>query len=634
MKVEKSQRKFYPTTQSMKVFFLLILTLLVTISPAKAQASNFRVGMSLKEFVIWELPIRDQLRGDFETGDKTGWQVTIHSEYSDSYGSLIFNDCDTKVDTQYAHSGFGCRLYVCSHPITMYKELGLFTEPFYDKSASYGIWLKLVRAGHYSGLDVVIADLDADSDSDIKVAGFVYYHGNIAPNSGHSHGEVIYDKFFEPVQGTWKHYFFDFESDYRTKYKREPGSLRCIFIIVYEDRIRSAFIYNDVDECEVYVDDVKGYGKNSEPGEFESWRVVYEEPGEVLYRLPLNGDIFTGLVFRWYGVANGGDINNDGIEIKCYNSNNKLSGFYRYGWKDDNQDSITGWHQMYLILPQSSSLSYIEVKVYRPDGKAWLDTNLCWVAGFEPQLENNWFILNYDPYNDTRGMSWSGYESLPRGKVWLHADGCGTSAPVESSIDYIVWKNFRKPEVPSGFSTLADIYIEVAYGGTVNAVGEGATGQGGYNVAVQCGTGQGNWINNALAFGRKQCLWHVISHDPGGLASDVLENTASGIVDIALDVVEASILSYAKFVFDAALLFHTITVDEKVAETKTAIFENVPLIDNERVYAWIRLNAIVGALGFAHSVVSFYKDGTIEGDLHNNRGIQIGGVLVHYHDGK
>lgn len=224
---------------------------------------------------------------------------------------------------------------------------------------------------------------------------------------------------------------------------------------------------------------------------------------------------------------------------------------------------------------------------------------------------------------------------MPRGKVWMHAAGLGTiwgwGAPQKASVDYVVWKSFNKPSMPSGFSSSPDIYVDASYAGTINVIGEGFTGQGGYAVAIQTGVGQGSWINQAISFGKKQCLWKAVSHSDEGFIQDVKQNMASGILDIALDAAELSLLSYAKFVIECVKLIYTLfDIDEKVAEAKTVVFEATSLQSSDRVHTWIRLRGTVAALGFAHSVLSFYTDGTIEGNLDGNRGIEIGGILLHY----
>lgn len=400
---------------------------------------------------------------------------------------------------------------------------------------------------------------------------------------------------------------------------------------------------------------------------FASWQVLSEGRDEARYRLSLDGGVYEGLEFRWYGLlGDGGLVDTDRVDIGCYDTSGRLVGFFWYGRENDGRDSVGGWHIAYLILPQRAPLGRLEVRLYQAGGSPRLARSLSAVRGFNPVVDNQFY-----PFVPEGKVSWSGYESLPRGKVWLHAAGLGTiwgwGAPQKAAVDYVVWKSFAKPAPPPGFNANPDIYVDAGYAGTINVTGEGWTGQGGYAVAVQAGVGQGSWINSALAFGKGQWLWKVVSHTAEGYIQDVVENEANGIADIVLDATQESILKqvqqaavsagkeavkggqlinisrataaatalnyigYARFVFDCLLLISTVfTLDEQVARTKTVVFENVPLASADRVHAWVRLKGVAAASGFAHSVVSFYRDGTIEGNLNGNRGIEIGGILLHY----
>ena len=355
---------------------------------------------------------------------------------------------------------------------------------------------------------------------------------------------------------------------------------------------------------------------------FASWQVLSERRDEALYQLFLEGSVIKGLELRWFATGSGGNRNNDYAEIKLYNAIGQLVGCFRYGREGDNRDSVTGWHAAYMVLPQGAAVSKAELLLHQPGGSPRLVISFSWAKPWNAGVDTQYYPLSYEGR-----VFASGLEALPRGKVWLHAVWPLWS---KSAIDYVVWKSFTKPVSPSGFEANPDVYVDVSYAGTINTIGEGWTGQGGYAIAVQAGVGQGSWIRDALHRGRKQCLYKAVSHTPEGYIQDVMQNEASGITDIFLDAVDATLLSYIKFVLECAQLVATLDVDEKVAKAQRMVFENVPLQGNNRIYTWIRLKGVVAALGLAHSVASFYTDGTIEGDLNGNRGIEVGGILLHY----
>jgi hypothetical protein len=355
---------------------------------------------------------------------------------------------------------------------------------------------------------------------------------------------------------------------------------------------------------------------------FASWQVLSESRDEALYQLFLEGSVVEGLELRWFATGSGGNRNNDYAEIKLYNAIGQLVGRFRYGREGDNRDSVTGWHAAYMVLPQRAVVSKAELFLHQPGGSPRLAISFSWAKPWNAGVDMQYYPLSYEGR-----VFASGLEALPRGKVWLHA--VWPPWP-KSAIDYVVWKSFTKPAPPSGFEANPDVYVDASYVGTINTIGEGWTGQGGYAIAVQAGVGQGSWIRDALHWGRKQCLYKAVSHTPEGYIQDVMQNEASGITDIFLDVVDATLLSYIKFALECVQLVATLDVDEKVAKAQTVVFENVPLQGNNRIHAWIRLKGVVAALGLAHSVASFYTDGTIEGDLNGNRGIEVGGILLHY----
>jgi hypothetical protein len=88
----------------------------------------------------------------------------------------------------------------------------------------------------------------------------------------------------------------------------------------------------------------------------------------------------------------------------------------------------------------------------------------------------------------------------------MPAEQYGQSANEESNGEVDAAWVIVKPGPPSGFSANADIYVDVSYAGTINAIGEGFTGQGGYAVAVQAGVGQGSCRQSTCASVRRYSL--------------------------------------------------------------------------------------------------------------------------------
>lgn len=357
---------------------------------------------------------------------------------------------------------------------------------------------------------------------------------------------------------------------------------------------------------------------------FTSWQVVSETRDESRYRMILDGSHIEALEVVWYGVSAPGPIFNDCVLFLCYDVFGKPTAFFRYGRDGDNIDNLNGWHLVYLILPSKAPVKTIDVILRKAQSNPRLITKLSTVKPAKLNVDLQWYPL----INQGR-VSYTGYESLPRGKVWMQAVGFGV--PNDSRVDYVIWKKFTKPNVPSGFSSNPDIYFDVIYAGTINVVGEGI-GRGGYSAAIQAGVGQGDWINQALSFGKAQLLWKAVSHSSEGFIQDLAVNTASGIIDIAIDVLDLTLLGYIKFAIESALLFNTLfDIDEEIVKKATVIFENFSLNPNQAsINVWLRLKAQVVALGFAHSVLSFYTDGNVEGDLKGNRGLEIGAILLHY----
>lgn len=356
---------------------------------------------------------------------------------------------------------------------------------------------------------------------------------------------------------------------------------------------------------------------------FAAWKTIFEGRDEAQYQLNVGG-VFVdyGLEVRWYATGSGGNIRKDYAEFRLYNVQGELAGYFRCGRDGDNRDNVTGWHAVYLVLPRQSVLNQIKITLHQPGCSPRLITSFSWAKPWDAAVD-----INFSPLSSEGRVIYTGFDTLPKGKVWLHAVWPAWN---RSAVDYVIYRRFTRPAPPAGFETRPDIYLDVSYAGTLNTVGEGWTGQGGYALAVQAGVGQGFSLNNAFVSGKKQCLWKAVSHTPEGFIMDVAQNMASGVVDIALDAAEATILGYIKFVLESAKLAATLDVDEKVAKAQTVIFENVPLQSSDRVHAWVRLKGVVAALGLAHSVASFYSDGWVEGNLNGNRGIELGGIMLHY----
>ena len=78
--------------------------------------------------------------------------------------------------------------------------------------------------------------------------GYVRYEGNTLGNAWH-HGNTV-DKYFKLTPGEWQECRFDFVNDYKAKHGRAPGDPRRIYVNAYQD----------TDYCDIYVDDIKGYG--------------------------------------------------------------------------------------------------------------------------------------------------------------------------------------------------------------------------------------------------------------------------------------------------------------------------------------------------------------------------------------
>lgn len=176
---------------------------------------------------------------------------------------------EVKVGPEYAHSGkFGCRVYNANNP--SWSGAWLISRDFRDASAGYSMWLKLAGgcSTYWSGVVIGIVDVDEKGDE----IGYVRYEGNTLGNAWH-HGNTI-DKYFKLTPGEWQECRFDFAADYKAKYGREPGPLRRIYVNACQD----------TDYCDVYVDDVRGYG-GSEEGQLATVEGVPQRGVEYKYKL-------------------------------------------------------------------------------------------------------------------------------------------------------------------------------------------------------------------------------------------------------------------------------------------------------------------------------------------------------------
>lgn len=365
---------------------------------------------------------------------------------------------------------------------------------------------------------------------------------------------------------------------------------------------------------------------------YQGWEVISEGSNESKYRLNLGNDQTGGIEVRWYAQSSGGDMNKDWALIKAFDSVGRLVGVVQVGRQGDNRQSVAGWHDVYIVLPYESllpSVSSLELALHLPNGKPKLVPTISWAKVWNAGGGTN-FI-------------WFGQEGKavftaipPRGKVWMHADGFGISDPKKAAIDYVLWKKFVKPPAPAGFNSNPDITVDASYAGTINVTNDSWTGRGGYAVAIGIGVANSNdtEIANIIAFrrGKAQKLWSATKNagDLQEFINDLMQNQASGVVDILLDALEASALSYAKFILECATLVASVfDVDEKIVERDTVIYDEFPA-QSSNMFVWLRMKAVIAAAGFSHTVLSFWTDGIIEGDLRGNRGLEIGCVGLHY----
>lgn len=129
---------------------------------------------------------------------------------------------------------------------------------------------------------------------------------------------------------------------------------------------------------------------------FTSWKVVEEKTDYSRYELPLDGRLYDGIEVRWYATSKGSKVSDDYVEFRLYNASGQLVGFYRYGRKGDNRDSITGWHAAYLVLPQRAAVSKLVLTLYQPGGSPRLVPSLSWAKPWEAGVDIQWHPLFND----------------------------------------------------------------------------------------------------------------------------------------------------------------------------------------------------------------------------------------------
>lgn len=204
-------------------------------------------GPALAQVHDWDITSRGQgsetpgglPNGGFETDGLTGWRTDYN--WSGGQGFPPGHVWEVKVGTEYAHSGnFGCRVYNANNP--SWSGAWLVSQDFKDTSEGYSMWLKLAGGctTYWSG--VVIGIVEVASGKEIR------YEGNVSGDAWH-HSNTI-DRYFKLTPGEWQECRFDFAKDFRAKYGAVAGSLRRIYVNAYQD----------TDYCDIYVDDIKGYG--------------------------------------------------------------------------------------------------------------------------------------------------------------------------------------------------------------------------------------------------------------------------------------------------------------------------------------------------------------------------------------
>ncbi|GBC96196.1 hypothetical protein HRbin16_01998 [bacterium HR16] len=366
----------------------------------------------------------------------------------------------------------------------------------------------------------------------------------------------------------------------------------------------------------------------AEPPVYTIWKTLAEGRDESRYELALDGSVTDGMEIWWFGCSSSGDRNNDWAQVKVFGARGQLVGCVQVGRRNDNRPSVTGWHAIYIVLPAEEAVNRLVLILHLPGGSPKLVSMVSWARAW-----NAGSATNFAWYGQEGRVA---YTSIPpRGRVWMHADGLEISAPRRATIDYVVWRSFRKPPAPSGFSANPDVSVDASYAGTINVTNDSWTGRGGYMVGISVGIADSHdtLISNVLRRGKVQKLWEAKEKAPGdaeAYVNDILKNEASGVTDIFLDAVEASEVSYAKFIADCLeLVAHAFSVDAVVAERRTVVYDALPLRDSYGL-AWLRFKAVIAAVGLSHTVLSFYCDGLVEGDLKGNRGMELGCIGLHY----
>lgn len=181
--------------------------------------------------------------GGFETGDLAGWRTDYN--WSKGQGPAPGHVWEVRVGPEYARSGkYGCRVYNANN--YWWSGASLVSYDFSDASAGYSMWLKLAGGctTYWSG--VVIGIVDVASGREIR------YEGNVLSNAWH-HGHTV-DKYFRLTPGEWQELRINFTEEFKAKYGTAPGNLRRMYVSAYQD----------TDLCDIYIDDIAGYGEAEE----------------------------------------------------------------------------------------------------------------------------------------------------------------------------------------------------------------------------------------------------------------------------------------------------------------------------------------------------------------------------------
>lgn len=228
------------------VTFLLLVVLALSFQALQASAKRQIWGIGHQGHEDYDHGQGGPPNGDFEAGNLSGWRTNYN--WPGGHGFPPGHTWEIRVSPEYARKGrFGCRIYNANNE--GWSGAQLISQDFRDGSAGYRMWLRLAGGCRTYWSGVIIGIVDVASGGEIR------YEGNALGNAWH-HGNTI-DGYFRLIPHVWEKYYFDFVDDFKAKYGRMPGSLRRIYIEVYQDS----------DSCDIYVDGIKGYGEIGESRE-------------------------------------------------------------------------------------------------------------------------------------------------------------------------------------------------------------------------------------------------------------------------------------------------------------------------------------------------------------------------------